>query len=124
MASFIFDHLKLLLVNYDLVRCVHGDLHGIMNRKLWLNVQNKLWVAKPLYGGATTAQLAFRAGSDKAVSALLPPIPLPGELKPVVGTVREYTIWERFQSPAVFASLCSSKISGKTLADFVESKVG
>lgn len=68
-SHLIYDYLKLLLVNYDLVQCVHGELCAVMKGKLWLNVQNKVWAVKPLCGGAMTAQLAFRAGSGKAVSA-------------------------------------------------------
>lgn len=33
-------------------------------------------------------------------------------------------MWEGFQSPSLFASLCSSKIGDKTLADFGEGKAG
>lgn len=65
----IYNCLRILLVNYDLVWCVHGELCGVMKGKLWLNVWNKVWVMKSLCGGAMMAQPAFRAGSGKAVSA-------------------------------------------------------
>lgn len=35
-AYLIYDCSKLLLVNYDLVGCVHGELCGVMKGKLWL----------------------------------------------------------------------------------------
>lgn len=58
-SHLIYGCLKILLVNHDLVPCVHSELCGVMKQKL----------VKPLYGGATMAQLSSGAGSGKAVSS-------------------------------------------------------